>query len=94
MSGAQPTTNTLFAVTSTSAGGAITITKTLKKSQVNDFEFVNLKLAYPKDNVKDGNKILTITLTAAVGTDGKTYAVGRGGTDILKIATINIKDID
>ena len=94
VSGTQPTTNTPFAITSTSAGGSITITKTLKKSQVNDFEFVNLKLAYPKDNVKDGNKTLTITLTSAVGTDAKTYAVGRGGTDVLKIATINIKDID
>ena len=94
VSGLIQSTLAPFDVTATAAGGSIKIAKSNTKLTVNDFEHVNLKLAYPKDNVKDGNKILTITLTAAVGTDGKTYAVGRGGTDILKIATINIKDID
>lgn len=94
VSGLTATENLPFAITATSAGGIITIAKSAKKTTVNDYEFVNLKLAFPKDGVKDGNKKLTITLTSATGTDGKTYAVGRGGTDVLKIATVNIKDID
>lgn len=94
VSGLTQTENQPFAVTTTATGGSVKIVKSAKKTTVNDYEFVNLKLAYPKDNVKDGNKTLTITLTSATGTDGKTYAVGRGGTDILKVATVNIKDID
>jgi hypothetical protein len=94
VSGLTQTENKPFAVTATAAGGSIKIIKSAKKTTVNDFEFVNLKLAYPNDNFKDGLKTLTITLTSATGADGKTYAVGRGGTDILKVATVNINDID
>ena len=94
VSGLTQTTLVPFAVTATAAGGSILIVKSNTKLTVNDFEHVNLKLGYPKDGVKDGVKTLTVTLTSATGADGKVYAVGRGGTDILKVATINIKDID
>lgn len=93
---APPTSNTTatFPVDVTPSGGSIVIRKLATRRTVGDFEFVSLRLSYPTDGVKDGNKTLTITLTSAVGSDGKNYAVGRGGTDILKIATINIRDIN
>ncbi len=92
VSGLIQTTLVPFAVTATAAGGSIKIAKSNTKLTVNDFEHVNLKLDYPTDGVKDGVKTLTITLTSATGADGTVYAVGRGGTNILKVATINIAD--
>ena len=40
------------------------------------------------------DKILIVTLVSAVDADGNTFAVGRGGTELLKEATINILNID
>ena len=94
VSGLMQSTLVPFAVTATAAGGSINIVKSNKTLTVNDFEHVNLVLGYPTDGVKDGNKTLIITLTSATGADGTVYAVGRGGTDMLKVATINITDIN
>lgn len=94
VSGLTPSTNLPFSVSATSAGGSITIAKSATKRTVNDFEFVNLKLNYPTDNVKDGNKTLIITLSSAVAADGTNLLVGRGGQDVLKTATVNIRDVN
>lgn len=45
------------------------------------------------DGVVDGDKTLTITLASA-SRGSETIAVGRGGTDLLTVATINIADAD
>ena len=92
VSGLIQSTLVPFAVTATAAGGSIKIAKSNTIKTVNDFEHVNLELGYPTDGVKDGLKTLIVTLTSATGADGTVYAVGRGGTDMLKVATINIAD--
>ena len=45
------------------------------------------------DETVDGTKTIEITLTSASNAEGD-VAVGRGGKDFLKNATINIADID
>ena len=92
VSGLTQSTLDPFAVTATAAGGSIKIVKSNKTLTVIDFEHVNLELGYPQDGVKDGLKTLIVTITSATGADGKVYAVGRGGTNLLTVATINIKD--
>lgn len=62
-----------------------------------DFQFldnVDLVVNLLTDGVTDGDKSLTITLVSAVNAEGSSLAVGRGGTDFLKTATINISDAD
>lgn len=44
------------------------------------------------DGVIDGTKTLVITLVSASNADGEEFAVGRGGTDLLKTANITIND--
>lgn len=54
---------------------------------------VDLDIELLMDGVADGTKTLTITLTSASNAEGA-VAVGRGGTDFLKTATVVIADID
>ncbi|MCB0584793.1 MAG: hypothetical protein KDD06_05625, partial [Phaeodactylibacter sp.] len=63
-----------------------------------DFDVVNrsnadLEIELLTDDVQDGTKTLTITLVSASNDEGA-LAVGRGGTDYLKTATIVIEDVD
>ena len=75
----------------TASGGAITVRQ-------KDFDVVNrsnadLEIELLTDDVQDGTKTLTITLVSASNDEGA-LAVGRGGTDYLKTATIVIEDVD
>lgn len=82
-----------FSVANSSAsGGSITLPH--NPNDVEDFDNVDLVISILTDGVTDGDKTLTITLTGATGNDGTVFAVGRGGTDFLKTATVNISDID
>lgn len=58
-----------------------------------DRDQVDLAIEILTDDVTDGEKTLTITLTGASNSEGS-MAVGRGGTDFLKSATVVIGDID
>lgn len=82
-----------FSVANSSAGGG-SITLPHNPSDVEDFDNVDLVISILTDGVADGDKTLTITLTGATGDDGTVFAVGRGGTDFLKSANVNISDID
>ena len=77
---------------STSAGGEIIIKHAPTDFQ--DFDNVDLDIEILLDGVVDGDKTLVITLESAIGADGTEFAVGRGGTDYLKSAEVNISDID
>lgn len=82
-----------FTVSNSSAsGGSIVLAH--NPSDVEDYDNVDIVATMLTDGVADGDKTLTITLTGASGTDGTVFAVGRGGTDFLKTATVNISDID
>ena len=82
-----------FTVASSSASGG-TIILDHDPSDVNDFDNVDLVITIFTDGVADGDKTLIITLTDSVGADGTIFAVGRGGTDISKVVTVNITDVD
>ncbi|MFV0248498.1 MAG: hypothetical protein ACK5H1_06030 [Tenacibaculum sp.] len=56
-------------------------------------DFAEIEIDFLIDNVADGDKTIVITLLSA-SNDEKTLAVGRGGTDFLKTATVNIADVD
>ena len=76
----------------TAAGGSIVLPS--NTGDVNNFDNVDLVIELLTDGVADGEKTLTVTLDGAQGTDGSAFAVGRGGTDFLKTATVIIADID
>lgn len=77
-----------------STGGQITI---LHKQSIDpdDSEADNADIVVNilTDNVVDGGKTLTITLDSASNSEGD-LAVGRGGTMLLRTATVNIEDVD
>ena len=75
---------------STAAGGTIVLPNSVY--DVNDYNFVNLVVSILTDGATDGAKTLTIELTGAVDGDGVQYSVGRG--TYMKIATVNIADVD
>lgn len=75
----------------TAAGGSI-----LLEADPSDFQFndrVELVINILTDEVVDGEKTLMITLESASNGEGA-LAVGRGGTDFLKTATVIITDVD
>lgn len=82
-----------FTIPGASASGGTMVVKQ-KNSDNNDFDFGTIVVTLLTDGVKDGDKTLVITLTSAVNAGGETFAVGRGGTETLRSATFNIKDID
>ena len=77
----------------TSAGGSLIIELTTVPNQdglpINGDILVNLL----EDNVVDGDKTLEITIVSASNASGD-LTVGRGGKDILRVAKINIEDVD
>ena len=58
-----------------------------------DRDQVTLDIEILTDGVVDGTKTLTLTLTSASNAEGN-LAVGRGGTDFLKSANLEITDVD
>ncbi|MCB0551235.1 MAG: hypothetical protein KDD19_26935 [Phaeodactylibacter sp.] len=81
-----------FNVAGASASGG-TITVGQKEWDVVNRSNADLEIELLTDGVQDGAKTLTITLISASNAEGP-MAVGRGGTDYLKTATIVIEDID
>ncbi|WP_343487867.1 hypothetical protein [Allomuricauda sp. d1] len=77
----------------TSAGGSLTFgppsTPNLDGQPVGGDIVVELLT----DGVEDGAKTLEITLTSASNAEGE-LAIGRGGTDALRTAVVNIADAD
>ena len=77
----------------TSTGGTLVIALTTTPNQdglpVNGDIVVNLL----EDGVVDGDKTLEITIVSASNATGE-LAVGRGGTDLLRTAVVNISDVD
>jgi len=76
----------------TASGGTITLDP--EPANIQDFVNGDLMFTPLTDNVVDGEKMVTITLESAVDADGEVFAVGRGGTDFLKSATVRIADVD
>ena len=77
----------------TSAGGTLVIELTTVPNQdgspINGDIIVNLL----EDSVVDGDKTLEITIVSASNATGD-LPIGRGGTDALRIAVVNIEDVD
>ncbi|MEO1051157.1 MAG: Calx-beta domain-containing protein [Bacteroidota bacterium] len=74
----------------TATGGSVVIEN---DPTIGDFDNVDLEVTLLTDAVADGTKTLEVILTDAVADDGTIYAVGRGGTEILRSATITIEDV-
>jgi hypothetical protein len=70
-----------------------TIVMTVDPEDVLDYDNVDLEFEILQ-NPDTIDKTLIVTLVSAVDADGNEFAVGRGGTDLLKEATINILNID
>jgi len=77
----------------TSAGGSIVIPRStdINLDGLPDNADINIQLL--TDGVADGTKTLEVTLTSASNAEGD-IAVGRGGTDLLRTATVVIADVD
>lgn len=73
----------------TAAGGIIVMEPDV---DINSLDHVDLEVELLQDGINDVTKILTVTLVSASNTEG-TLAAGRGGTDLLKTATINIANV-
>lgn len=74
------------------AGGSVVIV--LDKANFTSFQNADIDITLLTDDVVDGQKTLTLTLTSAQNASGDTFAVGRGGTDLLRTANVIISDID
>ncbi|MBV6643954.1 MAG: hypothetical protein KI790_00810 [Cyclobacteriaceae bacterium] len=62
--------------------------------QANDPFAANIVVELLTDAVDEGEETIILTLVSAVGADGTNYAIGRGGTEILTIATVALDDSD
>ncbi|MCX2720693.1 hypothetical protein [Lentiprolixibacter aurantiacus] len=78
----------------TSAGGSVVILKPDGTPNLDGLApNADIVVVLLTDDVVDGDKTLQVTLASATSNDGE-IAVGRGGTDSLKTAVVNIEDID
>lgn len=81
----------------TAAGGSILLRHDNRTSSgdrdVNDFAFVDINITALHDAQADADETVVITLTRATGADGTDFAIGRGGTDIQRQATLTIGDV-
>lgn len=90
--GGSATFGTDYTIAGASAsGGSLTIKPNSGAVTETNRESINIELL--TDDTADGEKSIIITLTEASNAEG-TVAVGRGGTDFLKTATVLIADID
>ncbi|MFK7772756.1 MAG: hypothetical protein AB8F94_11475 [Saprospiraceae bacterium] len=92
--------NITYEVTGTAVAGidynianAGSITLAVDENDFLNRDQVLLNIDILTDGVVDGAKTLTITLTSASNADGS-LAVGRGGSDFLKSANLEISDVD
>ncbi len=76
----------------TASGGQVILP--VYDGDVNTLIHGDINITLLTDDVVDGEKTLTITLSSAVNESGETFAIGRGGLDILRNATVIISDID
>ncbi|WP_242202443.1 hypothetical protein [Aestuariivivens insulae] len=77
----------------TSSGGSVTIVPDPGDDPADLIDNVDIVVDLLTDNNQDGDKVLEVILSSASNADGSVL-VGRGGTDLLKTAVINISDID
>lgn len=70
-----------------------TITLEVNTNDFQNRDQVSLDIEILTDGVVDGTKTLTLTLTSATNDEGS-LSVGRGGTDFLKSANLEITDVD
>ncbi|MEP5612944.1 MAG: hypothetical protein ABJP45_11875 [Cyclobacteriaceae bacterium] len=83
-----------FTITgATATGGSIVIPhkQSATPDDFQNFDNVDLDVTLLTDAITDGTKTLNITLTSASNAAGN-IAVGRGGTDALRTAIVNIAD--
>ena len=74
-----------------SSGGSLTIKP--NSGTINETNRTTLTISLLTDGAADGEKTISVTLTDASNAEGA-VAVGRGGTDMLKTATVIIADVD
>ena len=75
----------------TTSGGTVTIEH--KPSDINNFDNGTISVELVADQAADEtNETIVITLVSATR-DGESVAVGRGGTDYGKIATVTIENV-
>lgn len=90
--GGSATFGTDYTIAGASAsGGSLTVKPNSGAVTVTNRETMTIELL--TDGVADGEKSIVVTLVDASNAEG-TVAVGRGGTDFLKTATVLIADID
>ncbi len=75
----------------TAAGGTITIDH--DPSDVTDFDDGTLEIVLLNDLTEDEDETIVVRLESAVNESGESIAVGRGGTDILRTATVTVADV-
>lgn len=80
-----------FTVAGASAAGGSIVLRHVP-TDVLDFDNVDLDITLLTDAVADGDKVLTVTLLSASNAEGD-LAVGRGGQELLRTATVNIADV-
>lgn len=73
------------------SGGSVTVSS--DRGSVAETYRGGITITILTDEVVDGNKTLTLTLTSASNSSGD-IAVGRGGTDYNKSINITLEDID
>lgn len=74
-----------------SSGGSMTIA--VDGSAFNETFRGDIVITLLTDEVVDGEKTIELTLTGASNSEG-TVAIGRGGTELLRTATVIISDVD
>jgi hypothetical protein len=71
-----------------------TIIMEVDPADTQSLDNVDIEIDILHDAGSTANKLLVVTLVSAVDAEGKVFAVGRGGTQLLKSANINILNID
>ena len=82
-----------FTIPDSDANGGTIVIPNQTSGLANDFDNVDIPVTILNNGQIDPDgKTLTITLAGATNADGETFAVGRGGLDTLRTATVNITD--
>ena len=83
----------------TASGGTVTVTHNINQAGTaitGGVAFTDrgaIPVQILTDGIVDGDKALSITLTGATR-GSESLAIGRGGEDFLRVATVNITDVD
>ena len=81
-----------YTIDGASASGGTLVISSNRGSVAETFR-ADINVTLLTDDAVDGEKVIEITLTSASNAEGE-LAVGRGGTDFLKTASVIIADID